>query len=56
MGKMPEVGVSLLVHAFWEETGIQLAVSCVKLLGASPEGCIQKEGEGPGSLYNYLCG
>ena len=26
------------------------------LLGASPERCIQKEGEGLGSLCNYLCG
>ena len=26
------------------------------LLGASPEGCIQKEGEEPGSLCDNLCG
>ena len=31
VGNMPEVGVSPLVHAFWEETGIELTTSCVKL-------------------------
>ena len=31
VGKMPEVGVSPLVHAFWEETGVELATSCMKL-------------------------
>ena len=36
VGKMPEVGVSPLVHAFWEETGIQLATSCVKLCWELP--------------------
>ena len=30
MGKTPEVRVSPLVHAFWEEAGIELAASCVK--------------------------
>ena len=36
MGKMPEVGVSLLVHAFWEETGVELAASCMKLCWELP--------------------
>ena len=36
VGKTPEVGVSLLVHAFWEETGIQLTASCVKLCWELP--------------------
>ena len=36
VGRIPEVGVSPLVHAFWEETGIQLAMSCVKLCWELP--------------------
>ena len=36
MRRMPEVGVSSLVHAFWEETGIGLATSCVKLCWELP--------------------
>ena len=32
-GKVWEVGVSPLVRAFWEETGIELAASCTKLVG-----------------------
>ena len=36
VGRMPEVGVSPLVHAFWEETGIQLSMSCVKLCWELP--------------------
>ena len=35
-GEAPEVGVSPLVHAFWEETGIELAASCVKLCWELP--------------------
>ena len=31
MGKVPEVSMSPLVHAFWEETGVELAMACVKL-------------------------
>ena len=31
VGKTPEMRVSPLVHAFWEETGIDLAMTCVKL-------------------------
>ena len=55
--KTPEVRVSLLIHAFWEETGIDLAVACIKLCWEPPlEGHIPKEGEGPCSLCNYLCG
>ena len=36
VGKTPEVGVSPLVHAFWEETGIKLATSCIKLCWELP--------------------
>ena len=36
VGKMPEVGVSPLVKASWEETGIELATSCVKLCWELP--------------------
>ena len=36
VGKMPKVGVSPLVHAFWEETGIKLATSCMKLCWELP--------------------
>ena len=36
MGKVPEVGVSPLVRAFWEETGIELAASCTKLCWELP--------------------
>ena len=31
VGKMPEIRVSPLVHAFWEETGVELAVASIKL-------------------------
>ena len=31
VGKMPEVRVFPLVHAFWEETSIKLTASCMKL-------------------------
>ena len=39
VGKMPEVGVSPLVHVFWEEMDVELAVhaSCVKLCWELPE-------------------
>ena len=33
---MPEVRVSPRVHAFWEETGIELAVACIKLCWELP--------------------
>ena len=36
VGKMPEVRVSPLVHAFWEETGIKLAMACIKLCWELP--------------------
>ena len=36
VGKMLEVGVSPLVHAFWEETGIELTTSCMKLCWELP--------------------
>ena len=36
VGKMPEVRVSPLVHAFWEETGVKLAAACVKLCWELP--------------------
>ena len=35
-GKAPEVGVSPLVRAFWEETGIELTASCTKLCWELP--------------------
>ena len=35
-GKAPEVGVSPLVRAFWEETGIKLAATCMKLCWELP--------------------
>ena len=36
MGKMPEVKVSPLVHAFWEEAGINFGVACMKLCWKLP--------------------
>ena len=38
VGKMPEVGVSPLVHVFWEEMGVELAAraSCIKLCWELP--------------------
>ena len=36
VGRTPEVGVCPLVHAFWEETHIKLATSCVKLCWELP--------------------
>ena len=56
VGKAPEVRVSPPVHAFWEETGIDLTAACIKLCWEPPKGHIPKEGEGPCSLCNYLCG
>ena len=36
VGKVPEVGVSPLVRAFWEETGIELAASSMRLCWGLP--------------------
>ena len=36
VGKMPEVRVSPLVHAFWEEPGVELTVACIKLYWGLP--------------------
>ena len=36
VGKTPEVRVSLLVHTFWEETGVDLSVACIKLCWEPP--------------------
>ena len=36
VGKTPEVRVSPLVHAFWEETGIELTMACIKLCWELP--------------------
>ena len=48
VGKMPEVGMSPLVHTFWEETGIKLAASCVKLCWElSPRGVFIRRERGP---------
>ena len=57
VGKTLEVRVSPLVHAFWGETGIDLTMACIKLCWEPPpKGHILKEGEGPCSLCNYICG
>ena len=48
MGRTPEVRVSQLVHAFWEETGVDLTVACTKLcLEPTPRGIFCKREEGP---------
>ena len=36
VGKTPEVRVSPLVHAFWEEAGIELTMACIKLCWELP--------------------
>ena len=36
VGKTPKVRVSPLVHAFWEETGIDLTAACIKLCWELP--------------------
>ena len=45
VGRMPEVGVSPLVHVFWEETGVQLTTSCVKLCWELPPRGVLKRRE-----------
>ena len=46
--KTPEVRVSPLVHAFWEETGIELTAACVKLCWElPPSGIFQRRERGP---------
>ena len=48
VGKTPEVRVSPLVHAFWEETGSDLTVACVKLCWEpTPRDIFCKREEGP---------
>ena len=48
MGKTPEVRVSPLVHTFWEETGVDLNMACVKLCWELPPRSIfQKRERGP---------
>ena len=48
VGKTPEVRVSLLVHAFWEETGADLTMACIKLCWEpNPRGIFHKREEGP---------
>ena len=43
-GKAWEVGVSPLVRAFWEETGIKLATSCTKVCWElPPRGVFRRE-------------
>ena len=54
VGKTPEVRVSPLVHAFWEEMGMDLTVACIKLCWEPPQGHILQEGGGPCGLCNYL--
>ena len=47
VGKTPEVRVSPLVHVFWEETGADFTVACVKLCWEpTPRGIFHKK-EGP---------
>ena len=46
-GKAREVAVSPIVRAFWEETGMEPAASCTRLLlGAPAESSVQEKGEG----------
>ena len=40
-----EVKASLLIHAFWQETGVDLTVASIKLLGAPSKGPIPSEGK-----------
>ena len=48
VGKTPEVGMSPLVQAFWEETGIELATSCMKLCWElPPRGVFRRRERGP---------
>ena len=48
VGKTLEVRVSPLVHAFWEETGVDLSVACIKLCWEPPSrGIFHKREEGP---------
>ena len=48
MGRTPEVRVSPLVHAFWEETGIELGAAGMKLWWELPPRSIfQKRERGP---------
>ena len=48
MGKTPEVRVSPFVHAFWEETGADLTVVCVKLCWEpAPRRIFHNRDEGP---------
>ena len=44
VGKTPEVRVSPLVHDFWEETGMDLSVTCIKLYWESPPGASSARG------------
>ena len=53
-GKAWEVAVSPLVRAFWEETGVEPAASCTRLLGTPAEECVQEEGEGRYLTCDYL--
>ena len=48
VGKTLEVRVSPLVHAFWEEMGIDLTVACIKLCwDPPPRGIFCRREEGP---------
>ena len=42
-----EIKASPLVHAFWCETGVDLTVASVKLLGANPQGTVPPERQWP---------
>ena len=44
VGKTPEVRVSPLVHTFWEETGMDLTMACIKLCWESPLGAYSARG------------
>ena len=50
VGKTPEVRMSPLVHAFWEETVVELAVACVKLCWElPPKSILRRRERGPGA-------
>ena len=52
-----EVKASPLMHAFWQETGMDLTVASIKtLLGAPYKGPIPSEGKWPHHPCHYLSG
>ena len=51
-----EVKVSPLVCAIWEETGMDLTMACIKLLGTQPSSHILQGGGGPCSPHSFFLG